>query len=310
MTELRRVLVVGFGSIGARHARLIAARGLEAAVVSRRVVEWPLRFVSIAEACAGWTPQFAVVATETAAHLPALRELRRAGFAGPVLIEKPLAAALPADDEIAALAPGNVRVAYNLRFHPAIQRLKAALEGKDVISASLYAGQDLRAWRPGRAAESTYSADRRQGGGVLRDLSHELDYFQWIFGRWIRLTAAGGHVGPLPIDADDCWSIVTQTERCRVGTIQLDYYHRRGARLICVNTADGTLEVDLIRHTFQDGSELQSFAMERDSTYVAQLDAFLREESGVLCSFEEALASMRMIEAVERAATADAWVRS
>jgi predicted dehydrogenase len=306
---VQRVLIIGFGSIGARHARLVQARGAHAAVVSRRGVEWPAAHSSIEAALGSGPFDFAIVANETAAHWPTLSALRAAGFSGPVLLEKPLATALPPEREAAALGGGNVRVAYNLRFHPALRRLKAALADRRVVSVCLYAGQDLRAWRPDRAAESTYSASRAQGGGVLRDLSHELDYFAWLFGEWQGVAAHGGHVGPLPIDTDDCWSILIATRRCPVASIHLDYYHRPGARLLVVNTGEETITLDLVRHAYRDGSGETVWPVERDTTYVAQLDAFLDGRAAdVMCTFDEGLRTLAMIAAVERAAGSRAWV--
>ena len=43
-----------------------------------------------------------------------------------------------------------ISVAYNLRFHPIIQRLKNLIEGEDVLSVQAYVGQYLPDWRPQR----------------------------------------------------------------------------------------------------------------------------------------------------------------
>ena len=37
-------------------------------------------------------------------------------------------------------------------------------------------------WRPKQDYHTSYSAYKNKGGGVLLDLSHELDYATWIFG--------------------------------------------------------------------------------------------------------------------------------
>ena len=39
----------------------------------------------------------------------------------------------------------------------------------------VYAGQCLPTWRPESDYKNTYSAKSEKGGGVLRDLSHEID---------------------------------------------------------------------------------------------------------------------------------------
>ena len=306
----KSALIVGYGSIGARHARIASEMGNRSVVVSRRPIEnLSTVYTTISDTLAAEQIDYAIVANETASHLTSLMELRACGFDGPILIEKPLAATLPQDWDRKALIPDNIYVAYNLRFHPALRKLKERVQASRLVNVTIYAGQDLRSWRAGRGAEDSYSARRADGGGVLRDLSHELDYFGWIFGRWTRLAAMGGHHGPLPIDADDCWSILVETEQCPVASIQIDYYHQPGARRIIVNTTEETLAVDLVQHSYSDSDGEIFWPIERDMTYRAQLEALTTgREAQVLCTFDEGLETMVMIEAIERAAARGIWV--
>ena len=64
-------------------------------------------------------------------------------------------------------------------------------------------GRIIRDWRPGRDHRTTASATQQAGGGVLRDLSHELDYLLWLFGPWQRVAALGGSSGARQIEVDD-----------------------------------------------------------------------------------------------------------
>lgn len=305
------VQVIGFGSIGGRHARLCRERGLDVSVVTRRtdVCDYPC-FRMVADGLAA-RPDYFILANETAAHWPALMEISRHVPGATVLVEKPLAATLPDAAELEAVRASGlkVRLAYNLRFHPAIQRLKQALAGKPVVNFCAYAGQDLRTWRPGQDVSAGYSADPSQGGGVLRDLSHELDYVNWLLGDWTRLTAIGGRVGPLPIRSDDCWSLLLATALAPVVSVQLDYYNRPGARTVVVNTGEETIAVDLVRHTWRDASGETSWTVDRDFTYRAQLEALLGGEGAEsLCTLEEGVEVMRTIAAAESAALSNVWV--
>ena len=63
-----KALVIGYGSIGMRHARLLGDLGLDVAVVSRRTVEAPKVFKDIAEAVSGFAPDYAIIASRTAAR--------------------------------------------------------------------------------------------------------------------------------------------------------------------------------------------------------------------------------------------------
>ncbi len=57
---------------------------------------------------------------------------------------------------------------------------------KSFIGQTLYTsvecGSYLPDWRPGNNYKKSVSAKKDLGGGVLLELSHELDYIRWIFG--------------------------------------------------------------------------------------------------------------------------------
>src|ERR1041384_5415448 len=112
---MANALVIGFGSIGQRHARVLEARGHAVAVVSRRAVEHARRYPDPAAALAEFRQDYVVIANETGLHRETLRALLAARFAGTVLVEKPLFHDVAGDDPAEA---ARTYVAYNLRFHP------------------------------------------------------------------------------------------------------------------------------------------------------------------------------------------------
>ena len=117
-------VVIGLGSIGQRHARVLKELGHGVTTVSRR---GDGDHTSIASAIAAARPGYAVIATETSQHAESLRQLAEADFRGSVLVEKPLFAhAAPAPDyPFASLVVG-----YNLRFHPVMTAFAERLGGR------------------------------------------------------------------------------------------------------------------------------------------------------------------------------------
>lgn len=300
-------LVVGYGSIGARHARLLAALGCDTAVVSARDVDHPARFASLSEAIERHRPGYVVLASATNLHQPQLAELQRLGFDGLTLVEKPLFDAAP----VVTIVPrGRVFVAYNLRFHPLIARLRDALRGERLLSVQAYAGSYLPEWRPGTDYRQSYSAHAERGGGVLRDLSHELDYLTWMLGGWTRATAIGGHFSNLELDSDDVFACLFATPACPAVSLQLNYVDRAGRRNVLVNTANHTFELDLARGTLMRDRDavVDGLEVERDHTYVEMHRALLAGETSLACSFEEGLRTLRLIDAARTASFTSAWV--
>ena len=175
---MTKVLVVGYGSIGRRHADILQKIGCEVAVVTRQPVnDYPV-FSQIKDGLANVRPEYVVIAVETGRHVEMIEVLSKLGFGGKVMVEKPLAGRKysPPSKVFSRLA-----VAYNLRFHPVLLALRAKLQGLKILAVDVRAGQHLSEWREGRDFRQSYSASRDLGGGVIRDLSHELDYLLWLF---------------------------------------------------------------------------------------------------------------------------------
>ena len=298
-------LVIGYGSIGQRHVRLLNEFGCKTAVISNRQVDYAPLYSEIKDGLTGHKPEYVVIANSTGEHFRAFAELVELGYNGTVLVEKPLFHCVQESKPNDFL---QTYVAYNLRFHPFVQRLKALLAGEKIISVLAYVGQYLPDWRPQRDYRQSYSAKKELGGGVLRDLSHELDYLIWLLGGWKRLAAQGGHFSPLEINSEDVIALIMETPRCPVVSAQLNYLDRMTRRFLVVNTAEHTIEADLIRGTLTIDNSIEKFNIEKDMTYRQMHKSILEGGCESLCSLEEGVEVMRLIEAVEISIEQKRWV--
>lgn len=294
-------VVVGLGSIGQRHARVLRELGHGVTTVSRR---GDGDYISIASAIAAAHPGYAVIATETSQHAESLRQLAEADFRGSVLVEKPLFAhAAPAPEyPFASLVVG-----YNLRFHPVMAAFAERLGGRQAITVSAYVGQDLRDWRPGRDHRTTASATQQAGGGVLRDLSHELDYLLWLFGPWLRVAALGGSSGARQVDVDDHLDLLLEMKRSQAVQVHMDYLDQPGIRRIRVNLPEETIEADILGGRLTVNGKAHEYPSERDESYRSMHRAAI-EGRAPICTFTEGLAVMDLIDASERALQSRMWV--
>lgn len=300
-------LVVGYGSIGARHARLLRALDRPTAVVSGREVEFAPLYDNLDAALDAEQPDYVVVSNDTARHHETLARLATLGFEGTVLVEKPLF-------ERARAIPENrfrgLYVGYNLRFHPVFRALRESMNGDGALSAQAYVGQHLAGWWPGRDYRATASASAERGGGVLRDLSHELDLLFRLFGPWRRLAALGGAFSNLEIDSDDAWALLLELDGCPAATLQLNYLDRGGRRDLIVIGEDHSYHADLSGGALTVDGECVRFDMGADDSYLAQHKAVLEQEGAGVCTLEEGLAVVDAIEAAERAASEGRWVET
>lgn len=302
-----KTLVIGYGSIGKRHTRLLKELGNEVAVVSRRSLDHYPSYTNIEQALVEWQPDYVVIANRTSEHYQALKILVEAKFEGLVLIEKPL---FTQHTKIPEYCFSQIAVAYNLRFHPLLQQLKQIVDSaSNILTVNVYVGSYLPNWRPQIDYRKSYSASKQAGGGVLRDLSHELDYILWIFGDWQCLTAMGGKVSQLAIDSDDAYSLLVRTKRCPLISINMNYLDRLPRREIVVNTDDQTIHINLIQNIITINTTQKAIKLEQDSTYIAEHQAILKGNLNLLCSLEEASKTLLTIEAAEQAANLHTWIK-
>ena len=302
-----KVLIVGLGSIGSRHLRILDEMNIDTAICSRRSLSIDQKvFHGLSEALEGFNPDAIIVSNSTNEHMTTCLELAQLGFRGRLLIEKPVFHTYSEDlphDQFQSIS-----VAYNLRFHPLMDLLKTKIHGEEIIAVGAYVGQFLPSWRPDRDYREVYSSSVSKGGGVLRDLSHELDYIQWMFGRWISVVALGGKFSNLDIDSEDCYSMLIESEKCKNINLQMNYIDRIPKREIVVHTNTDSIKIDLVKGLISHKDGEDYLPTESDETYHRMLRDFLFEEDNRICSFSEGLEVMSLIEACERSCEQRRWV--
>ena len=306
----KNVLIWGCGSIGMRHARLAQELGASVLCISSNA-NIPFARVPSVDAVDSLAEfDLAVIATPTALHANHLQRMQGLRVKK-ILIEKPLFASMDTECQewSAGLPTDKLFVAYNLRFHPGVRRLLQLLQGKKLLSLHLHVGQYLPTWRPEQDYRQSYSASAAQGGGVLRDLSHELDLACLLAGPWQRVAALGGKLSDLLIESDDSFSILSVHEGCPQVAIHLDYLQFPARRFIVAVWENGGAKLDLVSGTLAWGDSEECCVAQRDATYRCQMSALLEDAiSDTLCTLEQGVDVVNYVCAAETAAERGEWI--
>lgn len=290
-----KILIWGYGGLGQRYARILQGLGAEVQVLSQHgTKDFPCH-QELGKALS-FRPDWVFVTSKTAEHLSQLLQLKKAAYAGSVFVEKPIFDRF--SSEIFNFK--NLVVGYNLRALSLVQHLKNHLRQEKVISAEFYVGHYLPDWRPQQDYRQSYSAHRSQGGGVLRDLSHELDLVHFLLGPSQWVYGQGGHYSSLEIDSEDCFSLLMSTMACPLVHVHMNYLDRSPRRYIHLQTDQTTYHLDFIQNTLQLGQKVVHGQEGIRDSYDVMARKVLSSQLQGLAGLEDGLQVLRIIEAAEK----------
>lgn len=318
------VAVLGTGSIGSRHLRLLlemeGVTPVAVPVRADRRDELRRQGVPVAnslEECVALGASGAIIATDTVRHAGDAVMAMKMGM--DVLVEKPLAVSAKeafAIRKVAGETGRQCRVACVLRFSESLTRFRELLpEVGPLHHVLIEARSYLPDWRPDRDYRESYSADGNQGG-VLRDLIHEIDYAGWIFGWPDSVAGMVRNSGRLGIQAEESarldWVGPGGFEVC----IGLDYLTRPARRRMIASGEKGTLSWDFLTATVRfdscDGTSTEEVHVQAmDALYAAQLAAFLglsEKDDKRLAGMDDGVRAVALCDAV-RATSGRGMVR-
>lgn len=320
-----RVLIVGYGSIGQRHLRIVRESLPQSDVrVLRRepgaMAKGADGYFSSLDDALAFAPQVAIIANPAPFHTQVALALARQGCH--LLVEKPLSDKPEGVSELLAAAEecGIVlQVAYNLRFSPALRNFRHWVQSGRIgriLSIRCETGQHLETWRPGTDYRQGVSACRELGGGVLLELSHELDYLRWIFGDIDWVGAWMGRQSALEINVEDTAHLLLGVRNNRaavnpcgpVAALSLDFLRRDTTRRCIAIGEIGSLVWDGIAGSVRfcgGGGSAESEVLSehppvRDETYREQWRHFLssiENKSSPLVGGRDGLAVLELVKA-------------
>ncbi len=319
-----RFLIAGLGSIGRRHLRNLLALGQRDIVLYRTfqstlpdddLADFPT--VTRLEDGLAMKPDAVIVANPTALHMEVAVPAAEAGCA--ILLEKPIAHTLEAArplQEAVRRTGARVLVGFQFRFHPTLRRVKTWLaEGR--IGRPLYFrahwGEYLPDWHPWEDYRQSYAARADLGGGVIRTLSHPLDYARYLLGDGEVVWALADHISDLELQGvEDLGEIGLRFANGAVGAVHVDYFQRPPAHWVEILGTEGTIAWNYYtgkvvwKPARGQGEEVAlPEGWERNHMFLEEMRHFLDVVQGQaepICTLEDGLENMRWVEEALRLA--------
>jgi predicted dehydrogenase len=298
----KKVLIIGFGSIGKKHATILKKfkNVSDVYVLSRRnskIFKSINKLSQIKEI----NPDYIIICSRTSDHYKHLNYIERNFSKKIVLIEKPLFNKFHNFN----ILKNKVFVGYNLRQHPVLKFIKNFIINKKIFSINIICNSYLPNWRKNINYKNSYSSHRRLGGGVLLDLSHEIDYLEWIFKKIKKLDLVKiRKLSNLKINVEDHVLISGETELSNF-IIDLNYYSLHPRREIFIDGHNFSLKGDLINNFLEiypknKNKKIIRFKNDKNYTYIKQHELILNKDYRTLSNFNNANKLMLVLDKLRK----------
>jgi predicted dehydrogenase len=234
-----------------------------------------------------------------------------------IFIEKPISTSPNGIKNLIKTCEQNrtvLQVGYNLRFSVSLQKFKEIVGSRQLgvlQKIECETGQYLPDWRPESDYRVGVSARKELGGGVLLELSHEIDYLRWIFGEVIWVSGELTTESDLEIDVED-------TARFKMGfhdvsdlnglvaNVTLDFVRRTPSRICRVYGSIANLEwngltgeVSIFEHNKNAWEKIYTDPNDLNKTYELEWLSFIDSVNTGNKPFVTGEDGLRVIEIIE-----------
>jgi len=317
----KRILIIGYGSMGQKHHSVIKKLLPHAEVKILRRVNSAIdknifkNCIYSYEEAVSFRPQITVIANPASMHIKSAIEMALIG--SHILIEKPISNNSTGVKELVDLCKSKNQIivcGYNLRFLPSLKKFRELIQSHEigkVISFRCEVGQYLPNWRPNIDYRNSVSASSDLGGGVLLELSHEVDYLSWIFGEIAWIKGWLYKQSNLEINVEDTAHLVISFDKFNlnhtlVGVANLDFVRQDKTRS-CIAIGDsGSLRWDGISGTIDKYSSLENdwvsivkYKESIEETYTELWRNFINALDGLENQMVDGLEALQILKKLE-----------
>ena len=328
MSNVKKVLIIGVGSIGHRHLRCFQQTGraqiaiceTNTALCQQIASQYGIEqtYSTLDAAMAG---RFDAAVVTTPAHLHVAIATRLADAGIHVLIEKPLSTTLDGIDRLVSTIEKQqvvAGVAYVLRANPVLQAIREAILSRrfgEPVELVYSGGQHFPFFRP--AYRDIYYRDRATGGGAIQDaLTHMINASEWLIGPADRVLADAAHQVLDGVEVEDTVHLVSRHGPV-MASFALNQHQAPNESTITVVCRGGTVRYEAHMNRWRWTTKPEEPwhdecfpALERDALFVRQAEVFLDALDGrgqPLCSLAEGIQTLRVNLAALASCDRGAW---
>lgn len=295
-----KILIIGYGSIGEKHYKILKINNHKnIKILTKRKI----KSLDIIEKknIKNFNPNYVIIASHTSKHLKYLRYINDNFSKIKILVEKPLFDEYFNYKEI---NNNKIFINYNLRFHPVIKFIKNYITNQKLIFSSISCFSNLKNWRKNIKYSKSNSAQKKFGGGVLLELSHEIDIANYLFGINKIHSFFNSKLSTLKINTDDILILNLICQKIKFCNLQINFFDNAKERKIRIVTTKSTIIGDLIKNNIviynKNKKITKNFKISKNSTYTSVHKSIIKNDNKQVCNLKQGLKIMKIISKIKK----------
>ena len=255
---MKRVCIIGKGSIGVRHSKIFHKLGLKIyfyrTFKNLKSYEINFKYIEIDKLKKIKDNFFdlIVVSNPTSLHLRTLKKFHK--YSNNFLIEKPLTSNMRETKILEKfIFKKNIRIfsGYFLRHYKNILKLKSIISKnkKKIKFANFFWHTYMPDWHKGEDFKKSYASNKLLGGGVIQTCSHEIDLALFFFGPAKEVYAKNISSNKI-LNVESSVIIVIKHINGVVSQVNLDFLAKNQARFIKIYSNELITEFDFKKKYF------------------------------------------------------------
>ena len=300
-----KAAIIGYGSIGELHLQTLRKfkKISEILIISNRGVDKKkkVNFSNNLDSIISYDPDYVIVSSPTSQHYKDFCYIEKNLKNKIILFEKPI---FDRNIKLKKKLNNKYLVNYNLRELNLIKYIKTFIRKTSYFNVDINCSSYLPLWRKNISYSESSSGKKELGGGVINDLSHEIDYALSIFGDFKVGYSYTSKISNLDINTNDFFTAFLFIKNKPI-KISLNYFSKIPKREIIINSNNFQLNANLIENFIRikikkKKEKIISFKDSIRGTYKIVHRKILNDNLKNLCSIKEGMKVVKYLKKFNR----------
>jgi predicted dehydrogenase len=246
--KIKNVLIIGSGSIAKKHIKFLNKNNIKPIIINIKTIDIAKKKIN--DLIKNFNITTAIICSPASTHLKYINFFKKKKIH--FLVEKPLLT----DSQLKLINKNFFKkskltelVGYQLRYNKTLINIKKLLKSKflgKLYNVKIVCNSFLPMWRK-KKIKNSISLSKKKGGGVLLELSHEIDYMLWLFGDPDHLKAFIDKIKIFNKEVEESANLFFYYKNFNI-QLEISFNSRFEKRSILIEGKNASISADLLKN--------------------------------------------------------------